>query len=218
MLVVATLWPIMGLSRLETILPEGANPRAPIGVVEEMNGNDFRVATLFGLEHMVALSAVVSSLVFWAVLAVLAAVLLGLSPAVAIAIGLAAVLLHWFSELWHQYGHARAARRTGYPMTGIRLWLLLGTSLYPENEPELAAEIHIRRALGGPVASFVLSLFSAVIALVLWPLGGALFYLALFWLVENVFVFTIGAFIPLGFNDGSTLLYWWPRRGTNSAE
>ena len=180
-----------------------------------MKGKEFRVATLFGLEHIVALSAVVSSLLFWAALAVLAALLLGLSTAVAVAAALAAVLLHWFSELWHQYGHARAARRTGYPMTGVRLWLLLGTSLYPEDEPELPAEIHIRRALGGPVASFALSLFSAVVALVLQPAGGAVFYVALFWLVENVFVFTIGAFIPLGFNDGSTLLYWWPRRASH---
>jgi hypothetical protein len=27
-----------------------------------------------------------------------------------------AVGLHWLSELWHQKGHARAAKRTGYPM------------------------------------------------------------------------------------------------------
>lgn len=205
----------MVLLRPGNCVPDSASYRAHRSVVREVKGKDLTVATLFGLEHVVALSAMVSSLLFWAVLAVLATLLLGLSPAVAIVTGLAAVLLHWFSEMWHQYGHARAARRTGYPMTGIRLWLLLGTSLYPEDEPELPAEIHIRRALGGPTASFVLSLISVVIALALRPVGGAPFYLALFWLVENVFVFTIGAFIPLGFNDGSTLLYWWPRRNQN---
>ena len=177
-----------------------------------MKSGDFRIFRLFELEYYLARSAVISSLLFWLVLAVLAVLLLRLPPLVAIVAALAAVILHWFSEIWHQYGHARAARRTGYPMTGIRLWFLLGTSLYPTDEPELPAKIHIRRALGGPLASFVLSLASAVIALALWPADGVLFYVALFWLLENVFVFTIGAFIPLGFNDGSTLLYWWPRR------
>ena len=180
-----------------------------------MKSGDFRVGKLFGLEHFLGRSAVISSLLFWAVLVALAVFVLGLTPAVAIVAGLVAALLHWFSEMWHQYGHARAARHTGYPMTGIRLWFLLGTSLYPEEEPELAAEIHIRRALGGPAASFLLSLVSAILALALWPVGGVLFYLAFFWLLENAFIFTVGAFIPLGFNDGSTLLYWWPRRGTN---
>ena len=30
---------------------------------------------------------------------------------------------------------------------------------------------------------------------------------------ENLLVFGGGAFLPLGFNDGSTLLHWWPKRG-----
>jgi hypothetical protein len=179
-----------------------------------MSASDFRVGKVLKLELYLAPSAVISSAITWAILAVLATLLLELSLATAIAAGLAVVLLHWFSELWHQHGHALAARRTGYPMSGIRLWFLLGTSLYPKDEPELAAEIHIRRALGGPAASFLLSIISAIIALALRPVGGALFYVALFWLVDNVLVFTIGSFIPLGFNDGSTLLHWMPRRAS----
>ncbi|MBX7251031.1 MAG: hypothetical protein K1X50_03540, partial [Candidatus Promineofilum sp.] len=54
-----------------------------------------------------------------------------LSPAEAVAGGVLAAALHFLSELWHQKGHARAATRTGYPMTGVRLWGVLGTSLYP---------------------------------------------------------------------------------------
>jgi hypothetical protein len=38
--------------------------------------------------------------------------------------------------------------------------------------------------------------------------------LALFFTLENLLVFTAQVFVPLGFNDGSTILYWWRRRGT----
>ena len=34
--------------------------------------------------------------------------------------GVIVVVLHWFCETVHQLGHAWAARRTGYPMTGMR--------------------------------------------------------------------------------------------------
>jgi hypothetical protein len=30
--------------------------------------------------------------------------------------------------------------------------------------------------------------------------------------LDNFFVFTLGAFIPLGFNDVSTIIYWMRRR------
>ena len=47
--------------------------------------------------------------------------------------GVIVVILHWFSELVHQLGHAWAARRTGYPMIGIRCGTfgVFATSLYP---------------------------------------------------------------------------------------
>jgi hypothetical protein len=42
--------------------------------------------------------------------------------------------------------------------------------------------------------------------------GGVAFYVAAFFALDNLLVFTLGAFLPLGFTDGSTLLYWLPRR------
>ncbi len=27
--------------------------------------------------------------------------------------------------------------------------------------------------------------------------------------IDNLFIFTIGSLLPLGFTDGSTLLHWW---------
>ena len=41
---------------------------------------------------------------------------------------------------------------------------------------------------------------------------GHLAGLAIFLFVENLLVFTLQAFIPLGFNDGSTLWHWLRRR------
>jgi hypothetical protein len=45
----------------------------------------------------------------------------------------------------------------------------------------------------------------------------ALLHLPLTWvaalvLLDNLLVFTLGAFLPLGFTDGSTILRWWRRR------
>jgi hypothetical protein len=125
---------------------------------------------------------------------------------------LLAVGLHWLGELWHQKGHALAARRVGYPMDGVRLWTLLGASLYPRDEPTLPADIHIQRALGGPIASFVLILIALLLLLVVRPTGGVPLLLAQFFLLENIFVFFLGAFLPLGFTDGSTLLRYWGQR------
>jgi hypothetical protein len=45
--------------------------------------------------------------------------------------------------------------------------------------------------------------------------GGTLWWLALFFFLENFVVFTLEVFLPLGFNDGSTLLYWLRRRSDN---
>ena len=109
---------------------------------------------------------------------------------------------------------ARAARRTGYPMSGIRLgkWGVLGTSLYPADEPALPAAIHIRRALGGPAGSLVVTLAAAAVALALRAEGGALWWVAVFVFLDNLLLLTLGAFLPLGFTDGSTLLRWWGNR------
>ena len=46
-----------------------------------------------------------------------------------------------FENTLHQFGHAWAARRVGYPMTGLRYRGVLAASLYPRNEPELPADI-----------------------------------------------------------------------------
>lgn len=128
-------------------------------------------------------------------------------------IGLLSTVSYWLANLGHHLGHAIAARRTGYPMAGIRLGslLFLATSRYPKDEGELPAAVHIRRALGGPIFSFILAVASGGIALLLAP-GGIGWWLALCFSLINLIVYTAGALLPLGFTDGSTLLEWWPKR------
>lgn len=156
--------------------------------------------------------AVLSSLLFWAVLSLLAKFIFELDTATAFFAGLAALLLHWLSDVLHHLGHAFVARRLRYPMREIRMLHLLAVSLYPRDEPDLPAEVHIKRALGGPPVSVLLGLAGLLAALL--PAEGSVWHLlALFFALENLLLFGLGAFIPLGFTDGSTLLEWWPRRG-----
>ncbi len=157
-------------------------------------------------------SALLGSLILWAALSAFAVAVLQASPGTAVLFGLLGIVVHWIGEIAHQLGHALAARRTGHPMTGIRLRWLLSTALYPTNEPALPASIHIRRALGGPTMSLAVTLIAAILAVLAQPLGGVVWWLAVFFVLDNLFVFTLGAFLPLGFTDGSTLLYWWGKR------
>ncbi len=173
--------------------------------------NEIRLGRLVGLEISAMPSAFLGSLALWLVLSGIAIGLLNLLPAEAFIAALIASALHWLSETLHQLGHARAARRTGYPMIGIRFWGILSTSVYPPDEPALPAATHIRRALGGPLMSAAVTLAAAVIllALNLAAVDGAPWWLALLFFLENLLVFTLGSFLPLNFTDGSTLLHWW---------
>lgn len=168
----------------------------------------YELGHLAGLRLTAKPSALLGSLGLWALLSAIGWLGLGLGLAPALLGGLAAMVIHWLGELLHQLGHAWAARRTGYPMIGIAFWGLLSTTIYPRNEPELPGRIHIRRALGGPLASLLVTLLAIPLAWLLWPRGGALAWVALFAAVENGLVYTAQVLVPLGFNDGSTILHW----------
>lgn len=171
----------------------------------------YELGHVAGLRVTAKPSAVLGTLLLWAALSAIG-IGLGVPAAEAILGGLAATGLHWLSSLAHHLGHAVAARRTGYPMLGVRLWGVLGSSIYPRDEPALPARVHIRRALGGPLASLLLTFIAAGLVLALRPTGGAAWLVALFFFGENLFVYTLQVLLPLGFNDGATLLYWWRRR------
>lgn len=130
-----------------------------------------------------------------------------LKPPAALVGGFLATILHFVAEMWHQTGHARAAEQTGYPMQSIHLWGVLGTSVYPADEPPLPPEVHVQRALGGPRASALLTVAAGLIALMVRPVSRLAFMVAAIFAGENLGIFTVGAFLPLPFmeTDGTTL-------------
>lgn len=166
---------------------------------------------IMGVKISIKTPGLVSSLGLWILFSGLGYGLLQLPIGSALLGGFIAMLLHWLSDLWHQLGHAYIARSVGYPMKGLRIhWGLIGSS-YPADEPELPARTHIQRALGGPIATLVLTVVAGILMSLLTPMGDLISYLSQFFFWENLLVFLIGAFLPLGFTDGSTLLKWVPR-------
>src|SRR5258708_36336221 len=96
--------------------------------------------------------------------------------------------------------------------SGLGFLGVLGSSVYPRDEPELPPALRIQRALCGPLASRAIGLVAGALALALHPSGGLTWWLALFVCVENIVVFGLQVFVPLGFNDASTVLHWWRQR------
>ena len=168
---------------------------------------EFRVFTLYGLPVSVVPGFFAGTGLTLLALAGIGLFALGFGLIPTLAGAVAATALMWLSELVHQLGHAIAARRAGHPMIAITLgrYLVLGTSVYPANEGELPPAIHIRRALGGPVASLIVSAFALPIALALRPAGGAPFAVAAFVFLLNFFAYTLQVALPLRFNDGEVL-------------
>ena len=176
-----------------------------------------RVATIGGIDVLLTPAWAVGTILLVVLFAAIGHYVFHHGFANALVGGVALALAHWVSEVVHNLGHNTAARSTGHPMTGTRLGflLVLGTSLYPADEPELAPELHIRRALGGPAGSAVLTVIIGILALVL--AGISIGWMALVWFLDNLLIFTLGAFVPVGFNDGSTILRWMSRRGQRAS-
>ncbi len=163
------------------------------------------VGKLFGLQISILPLGFVGTLALWIGFSAIAHYVLGLAFGESVLLGFVATILHWAFEFIHSLGHAFAAKRIGYPMTGITFGVLvvLAATHYPKDEPALPPSIHIRRALGGPIANGLLSILFFLI-LPLWR--GNWFWIGMFALFENLFVYTLQVFLPLGFNDGSTIL------------
>lgn len=158
-------------------------------------------------------SAVYGTLLLVVVLTAAAVILTDLTPMDALIAGLAATLLFWFSDLIHQYGHALAAQRVGYPLTHIRIRTVLSVTLYPPDEPQLSPDTHIQRALGGPIMSAVLALIFGVLALMFWSVGGMLQFLLGYTFLTNLFLAVGSLALPLYTPniefDGGTIWHYW---------
>lgn len=153
--------------------------------------------------------AFVSFVAVWLVMSALGVLVAHLSFGEGIISGFVIACLHYVSELIHHLGHAGAARNTGYPMRGVRFVHVLAFSVYPKEEPDLPGRIHIRRALGGPLMSFLVTVITLLILLVAQNVGMLFYWIALCFFLDNLFVFTLGAFLPLSFTDGGTIARYW---------
>ena len=168
----------------------------------------------FDLKTTISPAGIASYLLIVLPLAWLAAKLNGLTTGPALLTGALSSAVIFISDWLHQLGHARAARRVGYPMIGIHYYSLFSASIYPADEPSLPPEIHIRRALGGFWVNVLIGLVLAPAAIILWPRGGALGWLAGFSSAYNLFVNGLGALLPIDIPgvftiDGGTLLRYW---------
>jgi hypothetical protein len=172
----------------------------------------FSFGNVGGLQVFAKGSAFVGMAILDVLFTIIGVTLLNLSFIEALIGAVLATSLHFLGEYLHQQGHALGAKRSGHPMTGMMFWWVLARSLYPRDEPELPANVHIQRAIAGPLFSAAITVIAFVIAFALSSTGGLAYYLASFFALDNLLVFTLGALLPLGFTDGSTLLYWLPRR------
>ena len=170
--------------------------------------NKIHLGRIIRLEVNARFSSLIAFLIIFLLLGLIAIFMIHLPLSSAIAGAYMATLLHFASELWHNLGHAVAARSTGYPMSGILFIGPLAMSRYPKDEPKLPPEVHIRRAWGGPLSSMLLTIITGIIAWSLHPMGNTVWWIAIFLFFDNLLVFTFGALLPLGFTDGSTILHW----------
>lgn len=171
---------------------------------------EYKLGKFAGLSLSIVPTFFVGTILLWVMQSGAGIWFLELPLSQAIFAGLAAALLYWVADIIHHLGHAYAAHRTGHPMIGIRLGtrFIFGTSVYPNDEEPLQANIHIRRALGGPIGSLLFTVVTGIIAGLLFPMGGVVWWFALYVCLISFFMFTLGPFIPLGFTDGSTILEW----------
>lgn len=185
------------------------DPKKPAPLLGSGNWNrTYRLGRVLGLTVTAETTAFLAGILLWAVLAVLGKEFFALTgPDVVVGGGLL-VLLHYGLGFVHQFGHALAAAQTGHEMTGFHYWLLLTRSIYPYDERPLPANVHIRRARGGPIASGIASGVLGLLTLLMIPLGGLTLMIVGFLFLDNLLLFTLGALLPLPFTDGGTFKYW----------
>ncbi len=79
-----------------------------------------RFGNIAGLNVISRLTAVTGSLLLWLIFSLVGWLWLDLGVGTAVLTTLIATILHFMGEFWHQLGHAWAARRTGWPMSGVK--------------------------------------------------------------------------------------------------
>jgi hypothetical protein len=151
----------------------------------------------------------------YAALAIIAfgLLLLGGYPLVEAALnGLLIAAGHFVLLMTHHYGHYYAAQRAGYPLRFVSMWGLLGTDIYPKDEKP-SRSVHLQRAMGGPLANFLLAIPLGALAFI--GQGSALAPALWFMFIMGLAAFSLGAFFPMKHlggpieTDGDSFLNHW---------
>src|SRR2546421_8909162 len=113
---------------------------------------NIQLARIFGIRIGVSASwfFVLFFLIYW-LSEVYFKELLGGSRSTNYLVAVAGALGYFASLIFHELGHALAARRLGIPIAGIDLWFLGGLSKM-RREPETAAE-ELKVAAAGPATT-----------------------------------------------------------------
>lgn len=180
---------------------------------------EYYLGTLAGVKIIIDPIVIVMFFIVWFIFSLLARQA-NLSRKESILGGFLAALIHWFTEIVHQMGHVWAAKQTGYPMTKIRFMGPFSQTIFPEDEPKLPPDVHIQRALGGPLASFGLSGIAWIILQLLAPIGGLIAWTGRFFFRENFFFGALGTLAPYDItfgnvrfvSDGLSAWRWWQKR------
>lgn len=179
---------------------------------------DIFAFNFLGMRTAFTPSALLGSVFLIVVVTIAALFLTELTLPTAILGAVIATLIHWVGEVIHMYGHFVAAKQTGYPSTGVKLWAVIGIIRYPRDEPELAPNIHIRRALGGPIINAIVLVICIILAVLFWSNPGLPRFLLGFAVFSNI-LFSVGALFPPIYiesqnlaTDGGTIMYWMRKK------
>src|SRR5260370_8056286 len=105
--------------------------------------NPMHPGKILGLDILISPPALVGSVAITLVAAMVFAARAGLSTGEALFGGILAMLLDWLSDFLPHFGHPIAARRTGYPMTGVLFHTAPAPSLHPPDAPDPPAPPHL---------------------------------------------------------------------------
>lgn len=132
-----------------------------------MPGKSIRIGRIAGIPFGIhPLWLLIVALITWALGdGYYPAVVEGIAPGAAYALGLLSALLLFASIVLHELGHAIVARRHGVEIEEIDLWLLGGVARM-KGEPREARD-ELRFALAGPAVTLVITAVFALAALAL---------------------------------------------------
>jgi hypothetical protein len=131
----------------------------------------------------------------------------------AIAAGWLYFLVLLTADTVHITGHAISARKAGAPMDAVYVPVGMPRTIYFDND--VPPDVHIKRSLGGPIAS-MLALAISVALFVLAPARTLFRELAELAVLGHGFI-GLGSWLPIPGVDGAILLHWWRRMRQDQA-